>query len=511
MSEPPRRTLIVAVLSASVAVMGAATFETTGVAIRNEFDVTTQMLAVTSAVPAACSALMVFVAGMLSKKFTWFVLVRWAAAMSSLTLLVGAAAPSLAVLTVARAIGGMSVVVLMVSGVGILQQGYRDEQSRARVFGILAAVPPVIMLTVPVVAGTLTDWISWRVALLAFALTLVALIGMTIGLPPLVPPDEPVGSESRQRLEWWTPLMAGLALAALIGALISLPVSSLAGGILAGLSTFALALTVLLWRRSRNPGLDVSVLRQPAMAWIVAATLLTTVVNFSFFAAIWLQSQPGATTLTTAMALTIPQIAGITGGIAGGRLSARFGPYPVAVTALVVGSVGGFAYLVMDANSPAILVIAAVTVTQAATLAAAGPLTQIFLEQVQPGREGAAAAWRTAIRTLGTAVGGVLVISVATLIYRGSIATALEDRKVPAEVAAAVAADLQKRVALSAITSRYQLPDQVVTDLASENPALRQAARADAMGTAGAFTVGANLLATGALLVAARRRKVRLR
>jgi hypothetical protein len=93
-------------------------------------------------------------------------------------------------------------------------------------------------------------------------------------------------------------------------------------------------------------------------------------------------------------------------------------------------------------------------------------------------------------------------------IYRGSIATSLEQQGVPGSVAVAVAADLQQRADFVTVTSRYQLPDAIVNDLSSQNPVLRQRARADALGTAGVFTVVTNALAAGALILAARRQRM---
>jgi hypothetical protein len=97
-------------------------------------------------------------------------------------------------------------------------------------------------------------------------------------------------------------------------------------------------IAVLLWRRSQNPGLDVSVLRRPGTTWVIAATALTSIVNFAYFAALWLQSQPGADTTSTAAYLTIPQLAAVAAGIAGGRLAAGYGPFPVAIIACLIAA-----------------------------------------------------------------------------------------------------------------------------------------------------------------------------
>lgn len=509
MNDHPRRMLVVAVVSASVVVMGAATFETAAVAIRNEFGISTQVMTIASAVPAAFGALMVFVAGMLSTRIDWFTLVRWSSWVTVGTLLVAAAAPTLAVLTIGRAVGGMSIAVLMVSGLGILQQGYREERSRARAFGVLAATPGVLVPLAVAYTATLTDWVSWRAALLVLAGVIAGVALLSGGLPSLQTTTHSGGTGESPGLEWGTPIGAGIALATLIGAFIAMPLSINAAVACAAICVVATAATALLWRRSSTPGLDLGIFRQPGMGWIMVATSLTVVVNFAFFGTLWLQSQPGASTTTTALALTIPQLAGIAGGIAGGRLAARFGPYPVAIPALAAGAAGGLLFMAMDADSSAIWVIVAVTVTLTATLTATGPITQIFMGRVPPGQEGSAAAWRTAVRALTTSAGGVLVIIVAAGVYRGSVATSLEQQNVPSQTAEAVAADVQRRTELETIIAQYQLPDQVITDLVSVNPRVRQAARADAMGTAGAFAIGTNGLAAVALLIAYRRERVR--
>jgi len=509
MSTPPKRTVILAIAAASVAVLGQATFETAAVPIRNEFGVSTQVLTIASAVPAASSMILVFMAGMLSTRLDWFTLVRWSAALTAVAWLVSAAAPSLAILTVGRAVAAMGVSVLMVAGLGILQQSFADEGARARVFGLLAAAPPVIFLVAPAIVGLLTDRISWRAALVLLTGIAITLGAMTVRLPPVTSEGQARRAEPLSPATWATPLLAGIALSTLIGALISIPLSPVVAGIL-GISCLTVTgVAVLLWRRSRNPGLDVSVLRRPGTTWVIAATALTSIVNFAYFAALWLQSQPGADTTSTAAYLTIPQLAAVAAGIAGGRLAARYGPYPVAIVACLIAAGSGFIFLALNAGSSPWMVILAVTIPLAATLAAAGPITQVFLANVLPGTEGSAGAWRTAIRTVAAACGGILVISLAVTIYRGSIATSLEQQGVPGSVAVAVAADLQQRADFATVTSRYQLPDAIVNDLSSQNPVLRQRARADALGTAGVFTVVTNALAAGALILAARRQRMR--
>ena len=504
MSSPPVRTVIVAITSASVVVMGMATFESASVAIRDTFGVSTQTLQIASAVPGAASMLLVFIAGMLSRRVSWFTLVRWAALLSAVALVITAAAPSLAVLTLGRGLSAMGGVVLVVAGLGILQKGFVEPKARARVFGLLAAIAPAVYLITPTIAGVVTDLISWRAVPVVLAIGMVVLGLLSIGLPPL--PGSASDGDPGEHPEWLTPLLAGVALALLVGTLIAVPLSLVGAGVLGALCVVITALTIVLWRRSAAPGLDVSVLQQPAMTWIVIATSLTAVVSFVFFTAMWLQSQPGAATTTTALIMTIPQLVGIVGGFLGGRLASRFGPYPVAIIALSASVLGGISFIVMGAATPAWLVVATAAFLVGASVAASGPVTQIFLERVPDGREGSAAAWRTAIRTSATAVGSILVIIVAASVYRASVAGSLEQQGVDPATAAVVAAEVQGRVPIDVVTANYILPNHVEADLLKDNPLVRQAARADAMGVCGAFTIGTNVIAAGALVIAYRRR-----
>ena len=504
MSAPPRRTVVVAVSAASIPVLGVASFEIAAVSIRDAFGVSTLTVQIAFTVPAATSMLLVFVAGLLVRRVDALRMVRWSALVSVGSLIIVAVAPSLAILSAGRAFGAISAGMLAVAGLGILQQVFPEAKSRARVFGLLASVAPAITLTTPTIAGILIDRISWRAVPVVLAIVLAALASLTLRLPPVV--HHPKDDESHVRAEWVTPLLAGVGLAALVGAVIAIPVSVPVSFLLGGTFLVVTTVTVALWRRATSPGLDVTALRQPAMAAIIAATALTSIVNFAFFAAVWLQSQPGADVTTTALALAIPQLVGIAGGIAGGRLAAKFGPYPVAITAICLSVLGGFAYLTMTSNTSAWFVIASVALVLAMMTAAAGPLTQIFFERVPAGMEGSAAAWRTVTRTVATAAGGILVVMFVTTVYRSSVAGALEQQGISADTAAAVAADLQGRVPVGTITDRFQLPDNVIADMSSENPVLRQLARSDAMGAAGIFTISTNALAAVALVIAYRRR-----
>ena len=508
MESPPGRAVFVAVASATVGIVAASMFETATVAIRDDFGVSTQTVVVAAAVNTTASALLVFVAAMLSRRYDWYVLTRILAALTCAALLVAAVAPNLAILTAARSTLAVGAGMLAVTGLGILQRGFAEGPSRARVLGLLAAAQPAAYLIAPLIAGVLVDTVSWRAVPAAIAIGTAIVAAASLRLPPFGSGGAGPDADTSRRMEWRTPLLGGLALGAFVGVLVCFPLSRTGALALAVGAVVLTVVTILLWRSSPNPGLDISIFRLPAMGWVVAASVLTGLINVSLFATVWLRSQSGVTSTVAAVILIVPQLAGVAAGLVGGRLAGRWGPYPVAIAGTLVAALGGFMYLTMDADDSVLFVAAVTGLTLAGMLGATGPVTQIFLERVPPSSQGAAAAWRSATRSVALAVGGVLVITVAAAIYRGSLQVTLENEGVPSATAAAVADDLQARVSAGVITSTYQLPDAIVEDLASENPALRQRARSDAMGTMGIFTIVTSLLAVFALAVAYRRRRV---
>ena len=508
MESPPARAVFVGVASTAVGIVAMAMFETATVAIRDDFGVSTQTVVNATAVNTTASVLLVFVAAMLSRRYDWYVLTRILAVLNLGALLVAAAAPNLAILTAARSTLAVGAGMLMVTGLGILQRGFPDGPSRARVLGWVSAAQPAAYLIAPLIAGVVVDTISWRAIPVAIATGIVIVGAASLRLPPLGSGGVGQGADTSRRMEWRTPLLGGIALAAFVGVIVCFPLSQIGALACAVLAIILTVVTILLWRRSPDPGLDISIFRLPAMGWVVAAAALSGLVNVSLFATVWLRSQSGVTSTMAAVILIVPQLAGVVAGLLGGRLAGRFGPYPVAIAGTLVAAVGGFMFVTMDANDLAVFVAAVTGLTLAGMLGAAGPITQIFLERVPPSGQGAAAAWRSATRSVALAVGAVLVVTLAYTIYRGSLQLTLENEGVPTATAAAVAADLQDRVSAGVITATYQLPAAIVEDLSVDNPALRQTARSDAMGAMGIFTVVTSLLAVVALAMAYRRRRV---
>ena len=102
---------------------------------------------------------------------------------------VGAAAPHIAVLDLARAAAGIGAAAATTGGTALLAASFPEPRARARAFGLLGTVMGAGLAFGPAVSGLLADALGWRAVLGVPAAVAAVALALCRALPPV--PGEP--------------------------------------------------------------------------------------------------------------------------------------------------------------------------------------------------------------------------------------------------------------------------------------------------------------------------------
>ena len=210
-------------------------------------------------------------------------------------LLVAGTAQSMAPFVLARAVQGLGGGIVIVAVYVLVGRAY-DDQLRPRMFAALSAAWVVPAIVGPLVAGFLTDQLSWRLVFLG--ITPLAVIPVVIALPSLIrydgpPPAGPTVRHGRKRL----------ALAAAVGMGLLQVAGMRADGVAIALAAAAVVLLVPSVPRLLPPG---TLAFRPGLPTVVA---MRGVLAGAFFGAeaflpLMLVEHRGLSTTLAGLALT---------------------------------------------------------------------------------------------------------------------------------------------------------------------------------------------------------------
>src|SRR5579875_3543594 len=331
-------------------------------------------------------------------------------------------APGTTFLTLSRGLQGIGGAIMFATSLALLADAFRPEE-RGVAFGVFGAVTGIAVAIGPVLGGALTSGLSWR---------WIFFVNVPIGIGALVVTLTQV-RESRapvvRRPDWLGFATFTIALAGLVFGLIrshadgwgsATVVASLAVAV-AMLSAF-----LIVERRSREPMLDLSLLRVPTFgggliaAWTISASLFSLLT----YVVIYLQNILGFSAIQTGVRV-LPLTGAIffTAGIAGrltGRVPTRWliGPGFALVGAglLLMGGItaAGWTHLLPG------MVVAGV---------GAGlinvPLASTAVGVVEPARAGMASGINSTLRQVGIATGVAALGSILASRVADSVTTSL--------------------------------------------------------------------------------------
>ncbi|MEX1218158.1 MAG: MFS transporter [Acidimicrobiales bacterium] len=418
MNQSPLR-LVTAFLAISASLVCFASLEFMLVAIQKDFSMSADATVALAQISAGACLAVVFLAGSLADRLGDRTVMTVACiGLATGAFIVGLSSSS-TVLLLGVSLTGMATITMAIVGLSVLNKIFETTADRARAFGVFAVVAPVMSITVPLLAGLIVPRAGWRsmtVLWVAVALTTLLFARRTLRCA------SPNRASDSQRLELFTPLLAGLALAGIGLTFSFININSrsqqhLGHAIISSIVgvTAILLLVVVIRLRSglgSRTTLDLRWFQARGSFSIFIVVFLLFSVNLFFYTFLLMQFRYHQTLLETAVILVLPQVTAAFGAIFGGRASAKWGSSRVATTALLGAAALSFGvFFVQPESSPwvavVVLALAAVPIS-----GAVGPVTQSFMTLAPTDGEGAASSLRNAASNLGIAIGGVIVASI---------------------------------------------------------------------------------------------------
>ena len=329
--------------------------------------------------------------------------------------LLAAVAGTIGVLIVARAIQGIGGGVLPLT-FGIIRDEFpRDKVASA--IGTSAALLAVGGGVGLVIAGPLVDalsyhWLFW----IPMIMTVVATIAAAVWVP-----ESP--ERSRGRINVGTALLMSAWLVALLVAVSQGHQWGWGSARVVGLFVVAaVLLPTWVWAeaRSEQPLVDMEMMRIPTVWTVNLVALLFGFGMYSTFAFLpqFLQTPESAgygfgVSVTVSGLLLLPQtVASFLGGVAAGRLAARFGSKALLVVGATLTAVGTFG--LTFAHGETWMVVAETTILGLAFGLAFAAMSNLVVDAVPQTQTGVASGMNTNIRTVGGAIGSAVLATVIT-------------------------------------------------------------------------------------------------
>ncbi|MBM2623697.1 MFS transporter [Actinoplanes sp. LDG1-06] len=335
-------------------------------------------------------------------------------------------------LIAARVVQGIGGAALFTTTFALLNSSYQGRE-RGVAYGIWGGVSGAAAAIGPVLGGVLTDSLSWRwIFLVNLPISVAALVLCLSALPS-------DGLLRRGRFDVAGFLTFTVAATALTLAVIRSVPS------LYVVSAVALAAFVLIERRSSQPMIDLSLLRNPTFTGVLVAGLL---VNFAAFAvltytSIWLQTLIGLTPLQAGLtALPMGVLSLVVSGVAGARLHGRSPRVLIGVGMLLIAAGGLLSAFLIDAGSSWPSLLPGYAVIGLGVGLVMPNLAESAMAAVPADRGGMAAGTLNTARQLGFAIGVAVIGSVfadrtADFLGSSDVAQGLASGQVPAGAAAA--------------------------------------------------------------------------
>ncbi|MGZ4294838.1 MAG: MFS transporter [Solirubrobacteraceae bacterium] len=347
-----------------------------------------------------------------------------------------AAAPTIGVLILARALQGVSGALLTPSALAIIVAVFPREE-RGGAIGTWTAWGGIGILAGPILGGQIVDSTSWRwifiinvpLVIIALALARVAVPGRAHGMP-----DTPI--------DWMGAVLAALGLAGISFGLIEQPVlgwpdPGVWGALVAG--ALLLIAFVVHEARAESPMLPLELFHHRNFAVANAQTfaIYGGIALLGFFVTIYLQQVAGYSALKSGVTGLIPTVVMFLLSARMGRLADRYGPRPfLTVGPLVVAA--GFALMQRYGTSVSLAteVLPALLVFSLGLALTVSPLTATVLADANETDAGIASAINNAIARTAALVAVAGIGAIVASFYATQLHQHLGDRLPPTSQAA---------------------------------------------------------------------------
>lgn len=492
--------VLTAFLAAAITLIAEAMSEYMLVPIQEDMSLTVDEVNRLALMPETVGLIAVFLAGALALRFGRRIVISAGALSFAAGAVLVMVAPNVTVLIAGRVLCGIGSVTLAVLGLSLINITFTDPGQRARAFGVLGAITPLVFIISPTVSAWMSETIGWRYVPLVWLACAFTLLVLALGSVPAA-----LTKPTRQELV--TPLLAGLALTALCIAASTL-ISPGPITVIALVISFAstLALVVLL-RRLKTPTLDLRSLRAPGSLLAAGAIIMALAVNISFFIGLYTEYRYEMPAAMGSMLLALPEVAGIAGSLLFGSLAARIGAARSATIAMATAGVMALAVFAITPTSPVGLVIVIAIFVNMPIAGAFGPLAENFLNFAPDDGSDAASSIHDALTNVSFVLGGILVGTIAFTGFQQSLTSQMQEAGVTAARADALASEIRNGAVVAEVVDRSYATEPGLYDLLLVEGGGLNIAQVEALRRGAVMLTGASLIGAGMLVASSRRRR----
>ena len=309
-------------------------------------------------------------------------------------------APNVGVLIAARGVQGLGAAAMFATTMALISSSY-SGRDRGIAFGTWGAVNGAAAAAGPIIGGLLTTHFGWRwIFLVNLPVSVVAVV-MTLLVVAESRDPQPRGVDVPGMVSF-TVAAAALTYALIRGAWGSGVTISLVG-----VTVVALVVFVVAERRTPNPMLDLSLLRNGSFTALLVAGALLSAAAWAGMAyeSLWLQSVLGLSPIKAGLVVLPCSLAAfaVSGSI--GRIMHRTSPRLLIGSGLLVIAAGALAQAVIRVGSGWAVVIPGLALVGIGAGLAMAPLSATAMAAVPHSRAGMAGGAVSTFRQLGYAFG----------------------------------------------------------------------------------------------------------
>jgi MFS family permease len=414
-----RKTFIVAAFAIVVGLFSFATAPYLLTAIGEELNFSVDNANLLRIAPPAASLLAVFIAGALGDVFGSKKVLLSGAVVYCVGIVIVLTGHSFGAILAGRALEGIGAMLLRVLSLALVAAAFPLPAQRAMAFSGFAAVSPVTQILGPSMAAPLAGFAGWRSVVGVWLLLGCLFIGVAFKLLPKDP-------DKGQKLEFTTPILAGLALVLLSSAISAFQGSSQRGLTILVIAGLVIAALVVLIKRLKAPAFDFTLPAQPGAIFVLIALAAANVADPIFFTALFLQKQHNLLIAITGFALIPLNLGSAAGNLIAGPIIARIGAYKTVLTGFLISAAIALTLVFIKPETPVAVVIALMSSFMLFKMLGSPALLTTVMGLVPARLAGVASSWRNASQILGVAIGGVLVGSMVFNTFQGSLTSILD-------------------------------------------------------------------------------------
>lgn len=456
----PRRVIATACMVSAASVTVTATTSYVFDPVANTFGMTADQAELLKFAPSLATILVVFVAGVLGDRIGRRRTISWGSAAFLAGAFITAISPVSFVAVAGLSLLGAGASVMMVVGLALLGSSITGKDERAKAFGTLAFIAPLVYLIAPVLAGAIVTWSNWRlVALIWFVLGTAALVVTRRLLPP-----DPANPDAGELV---TPILAGVAVALGTQVLSRVSDAGTSGPSIVILISATAAVVVALMiahRRFTTPTLTFGPLRRRSSLLLLLALIVFPLMAMWYTTYLAFEYLFGLTPVQISLIMIPAQLTGMAGAKLMPKAIIGRGLRWAGAMGFVVLGISEVSFVLVGADDMWALV-ALTAIYSAATSAMTVVTSNAIMDTAPRNEAGTVSSYRAAASRVGGAISALLMGTVVIGTYDASLATQATDAGMSVQQVDEVAASLIDADTSGDTSAQGQSPDSTTTEI----------------------------------------------